>query len=201
VRELLEKAGVKAGQVLQVDASRRSGHSNAYFTGIGKVKRVVLFDTLLEQLEDEELLAVLAHELGHWRRGHIRQRLLHSLLSSFIGLWLAFFLLDSGLISAWLGLEQPSFYAQIFVVGWLAGLVGFFWTPFSSWWSRRQERQADQFAVDMIGGGHALAGGLVKLARENLSNLFPHPLYAAVYYSHPPLVERVLWLEQRTPSQ
>ena len=201
VRKLLGKAGVEAGQVLQVDASRRSGHSNAYFTGIGMVKRVVLFDTLMEQLEDEELLAVLAHELGHWRWGHIRLRLLQSLLTSFVGLWLAFYLLDSGRVSAWLGLEQISFYAQVFVIGWLAGLVGFFWTPFSSWWSRRQERQADQFAVDMVGGGRELAGGLVKLARENLSNLFPHPLYAAFYFSHPPLVERVIWLEQSSPSR
>ncbi|MCW8894010.1 MAG: M48 family metallopeptidase, partial [Deltaproteobacteria bacterium] len=80
VRELLEKAGVQAGKILQVDASRRSGHSNAYFTGIGKVKRVVLFDTLMEQLDDRELLAVLAHELGHWRCGHLRQRLIKSQL-------------------------------------------------------------------------------------------------------------------------
>ena len=79
VRNLLAKAGVRAGKVLQVDASKRSGHSNAYFTGIGKVKRVVLFDTLLEQLEDRELLAVLAHELGHWRHGHLRSRLIESL--------------------------------------------------------------------------------------------------------------------------
>ena len=84
VRNLLEKAGAHAGKVLQVDASRRSGHSNAYFTGIGKVKRVVLFDTLMEQLDNKELLAVLAHELGHWRCGHLRQQLIKSQLMALL---------------------------------------------------------------------------------------------------------------------
>ncbi len=197
VRELLQKAGVRAGKVLQVDASRRSGHSNAYFTGIGKVKRVVLFDTLLEQLEDEELLAVLAHELGHWRCGHLRTRLIKSQLVALGSCWISFQLLQSGWLPGWLGLEQLSFAGQVLLLGWIASLVGFFWTPVSSWWSRRQERQADQFAIDMVGSGSGLASGLVKLARENLSNLFPHPLYSMIYYSHPPLVERVMWLEKR----
>lgn len=200
VRELLERAGVKAGKVLQVDASRRSGHSNAYFTGIGKVKRVVLFDTLMEQLDDEELLAVLAHELGHWRCGHIRKRLIKSQLVVLFSCYLAFTLLNSNLLPGLLGLEQLSFAGQVLLLGWLASLVGFFWTPVSSWWSRRQERQADQFAIDLVGSGQQLASGLVKLARENLSNLFPHPLYVAIYYSHPPLVERVLWLGDRLPQ-
>ena len=197
VRRLLEKAGVKAGKVLQVDASRRSGHSNAYFTGIGKVKRVVLFDTLLEQLEDRELLAVLAHELGHWRCGHIRKRLIKSQLVALGSCYLAFVLLNQGVLPGLLGLESLSVAAQVLLLGWLASLVGFFWTPVSSWWSRRQEREADQFAIDLVGSGRALASGLVKLARENLSNLFPHPLYVAIYYSHPPMVQRVLWLEER----
>ncbi len=201
VRDLLKKAGVEAGKVLQVDASRRSGHSNAYFTGIGKVKRVVLFDTLLEQLDDHELLAVLAHELGHWRCGHIRRRLIKGQLVALFTCWLAFYLLNRSRLPAWFGLEDLSFAGQVLLLGWLATLFGFFWTPVNSWWSRRHERQADQFAVDMVGSGRELASGLVKLARENLSNLFPHPLYAAFYYSHPPLVERVLWLEKRTKSR
>lgn len=201
VRDLLAKAGVKAGKVLQVDASRRSGHSNAYFTGIGKVKRVVLFDTLMEQLEDKELLAVLAHELGHWRCGHIRKRLIKSQLVALFSCYLAFTILNSDLLPGLLGLQQLSFAGQVLLLGWLGSLVGFFWTPISSWWSRRQEREADQFAIDLVGSGQGLASGLVKLARENLSSLFPHPLYVAIYYSHPALVERVLWLEKRRPTQ
>ena len=196
VRNLLEKAGAHAGKVLQVDASRRSGHSNAYFTGIGKVKRVVLFDTLMEQLDNKELLAVLAHELGHWRCGHLRQQLIKSQMMALLLCWLSFTLLNSQILPSWLGLEQLSFAGQVLVLGWVGSLLGFFWTPLGSWWSRRHERQADQFAINMVGSGQELASGLVKLARENLSNLFPHPLYAAVYYSHPPLVERVLWLQK-----
>lgn len=201
VRELLDKAGVKAGKVLQVDASRRSGHSNAYFTGIGKVKRVVLFDTLMEQLDDKELLAVLAHELGHWRCGHIRKRLIKSQVVALGSCWLAFTLLNADWLPSLLGLEQLSFAGQVLLLSWLAGLLGFFWTPISSWWSRRDERQADQFAIDLVGGGRELASGLVKLARENLSSLFPHPLYVAIYYSHPDLVGRVVWLGERQPSR
>ena len=201
VRELLAKAGVQAGKILQVDASRRSGHSNAYFTGIGKVKRVVLFDTLLEQLEDEELLAVLAHELGHWRCGHLRQQLIKTQLLALGSCALAYFVLNQGVLPGWLGLEQLSFAGQVLVLAWLGSLIGFFWTPISSWWARRHERQADQFAINMVGSGSALASGLVKLARENLSNLFPHPLYATFYYSHPPMVERVQWLQQRGSSE
>lgn len=200
VRELLEKAGIRAGKVLQVDASRRSGHSNAYFTGIGKVKRVVLFDTLMKQLDDPELLAVLAHELGHWRCGHIRKRLIKSQLFALACSWLAFTLLGSGVLAGWLGLEQLSFAGQVLLLGWLGSLAGFFWTPISSWWSRRQEREADEFAINLVGSGRELASGLVKLARENLSNLFPHPLYTKVYYSHPPLVERVTGLEAARSS-
>ncbi len=201
VRELLDRAGVKAGKVLQVDASRRSGHSNAYFTGIGKVKRVVLFDTLMAQLEDNELLAVLAHELGHWRCGHIRKRLLKSQLVALFSCFVAFKLLNAEWLPGLLGLEQLSFAGQVLLLGWLASLLGFFWTPLSSWFSRRDERQADQFAIDLVGSGRELASGLVKLARENLSSLFPHPLYVAIYYSHPDLVTRVKWLEGRTPKR
>ena len=197
VRQLLDQAGVKAGKVLQVDASRRSGHSNAYFTGIGKVKRVVLFDTLMEQLENRELLAVLAHELGHWRCGHLRQMLIKSQAVALFSCWVAFMLLRSELVPGWLGLSELSFFAQLLLLGWVASLAGFLWTPVSSWWSRRHEREADQFAVNLVGSGKPLASGLVKLARENLSNLFPHPLYTAFYYSHPPLVERVVSLENR----
>lgn len=201
VRELLDKAGVKAGKVLQVDASRRSGHSNAYFTGIGKVKRVVLFDTLMAQLEDKELLAVLAHELGHWRCGHIRKRLIKSQVVALVSCWLAFALLNADWMPGLLGLQQLSFAGQVLLLGWLASLLGFFWTPISSWFSRRDERQADQFAIDLVGSGHELASGLVKLARENLSSLFPHPLYVAIYYSHPDLVGRVVWLEGREKAK
>jgi STE24 endopeptidase len=115
--------------------------------------------------------------------------------------WVAFVLLRSQLVPGWLSLHDLSFYAQLLLLGWVASLVGYLWTPVSSWWSRRHEREADQFAVNLVGSGRPLASGLVKLARENLSNLFPHPLYTAFYYSHPPLVERVVGLENRVADK
>jgi len=195
VGQLLKRAGLEAGTVLQVDASRRSGHSNAYFTGIGRVKRVVFFDTLLNQLNHTELLAVLAHELGHWQRGHIRQRLIKGQVAVLFCCYAAFWLLQQQVLSHWFGIAALSLYGQIFLLAWLGGLIGFFWSPISSWWSRRQEWDADRFARNLVGGGDALATGLVKLASENLSQLYPHPLYAWFYYSHPPLLERVAALE------
>jgi STE24 endopeptidase len=197
VRQLLGRVGLQAGKVLQVDASRRSGHSNAYFTGIGRVKRVVFFDTLLEQLTEKQVLAVLAHELGHWRCGHIRQRLLKGQLLVLAGCYGGFLLLQQQSLVGWFGLDQLGFAGQVLLLGWLAAQVGFFWTPVNSWWSRRQERQADRFAVELVGGGRELATALVSLARENLSQLHPHPLYSRVYASHPPLLERVAWLERQ----
>jgi len=198
VRLLLIKVGLQAGKVLQVDASRRSGHSNAYFTGIGRVKRVVFFDTLLEQLNEKELLAVLAHELGHWQCGHIRQRLIKGQVVVLACCYGSFLLLQKQSLTGWFGFDELSFAGQVLLLGWFGSLIGFFWTPVSSWWSRRQERQADNFAVDLVGGGQDLATGLVRLAKENLSQLHPHPLYSRIYYSHPPLLERVAWLEKQT---
>ena len=191
IRELMQKAGLQVSQVMQVDASRRSRHSNAYFTGIGRVKRIVLFDTLLDQMADREVLAVLAHEVGHWKKGHIRKRIFLTELASLAFFYLAWRLLAWGGIPGLLGLSSASFYAQVVVLGFLASLAAFPLAPLSAWFSRRHEWEADLFARRLTGDPGALASALVKLSRENLSNLHPHPLYAWVYYSHPPVVERV----------
>ena len=198
IRSLMEKAGLKVSRVFQVDASRRSRHSNAYFTGIGRVKRIVLFDTLLEQMTHDEILAVLAHEVGHWKKHHVFKRLATAQLIALVGLFLAHHLITTGVLPGLLGLEEVSFFAQLMILSLLATLVGFPLTPFSSWLSRRDEDQADRFACELSGDPQALAAGLVKLSRENLANLHPHPWYAAFYYSHPPVVERVRTLQQRT---
>jgi len=192
IRTMMEKAGLKVGKVLQMDASRRSKHSNAYFTGIGKVKRIVLYDTLIQQMSHGEIVAVLAHEIGHWKKGHIWKRLLWAELLALGGAWLSFRLL------AWPGLpgllELPydiSLPARMVVLGFASSLVLFPLGPFSAWRSRCHEREADRFAADLTGRPQDLASALVKMSAENLSNLFPHPLYAGFYYSHPPVVERV----------
>ena len=191
IRALTERAGVHVGRVLKVDASRRSGHSNAYFTGIGRQKRVVLFDTLLAQMTEPQILAVLAHELGHWKKQHVLTRMIVMQLLLVVFAYVGFLLAPSAALPHLLGLSEASFPARITILGIGASLLMFPLTPIFSAWSRRDERQADQFAVELHGAPLELAGALAKLGTENLSNLHPHPLYAAFYYSHPPLAERV----------
>jgi len=191
VRELMARAGLTTGTVQQVDASRRSRHSNAYFTGIGRVKRIVLFDTLLQQMDNREIVAVLAHEIGHWKKGHVVLRLIRAQLVTFGFLCLAYLSLDQPWLPNLLGLTDASFFARVLIFVLLVSLATFPLTPVSSALARRQERQADRFAGRLSGDPEALATALVKLSRENLANLHPHPWYAWFHFSHPPVVERV----------
>ena len=188
---LMERGGLKVGTVLQVDASRRSGHSNAYFTGIGRVKRIVLYDTLLEQMSHGEVLAVLAHEVGHWKKGHIWKRLAATEAVALLVCFLAHLLISRDVLPGLFGLNQASFGAQLLLLGFLGSLAGFPLTPLGSWISRRHEWQADRYGAALSGMPEELASALIKLSKENLANLHPHPLYAKFYYSHPPVVERV----------
>jgi STE24 endopeptidase len=198
IRAMLDRAGLQVSRVLQVDASKRSRHSNAYFTGIGRTKRIVLYDTLLEQMDRREILAVLAHEAGHWKKGHIWKRMVMTELGALAGLGVAYMLLRWGGLPGMLGVERLSFAGQTVVLGFLLSMALFPLTPFSSWLSRRHEREADRFAVELSGMPDALASALIKLSKENLANLHPHPVYAAFYYSHPPVVERVAGLRKMT---
>ncbi len=191
VRDMLERAGLRVSRVYQVDASRRSRHSNAYFTGIGRVKRIVLFDTLIQQMAQAEILSVLAHEVGHWKKHHVLKKIVLAEASAFLGLFLAYHLISWQGLPGLVGLDQASFYARAVILMFLSSLVTFPLTPLFSYLSRRDEREADRFAVELARDPEAMASALVKLSRENLSNLHPHPLYAAFYYSHPPVVERI----------
>jgi STE24 endopeptidase len=201
IRQLMEQAGLKVSRVFQMDASRRSRHSNAYFTGIGKVKRIVLFDTLIEQMTHDEILAVLAHEVGHWKKRHVLKRLVLSEATAFCGLYLAYVLVQRDDLPGLLGYSELSFYARFMIIGFLGSLVLFPLTPLFSALSRRDEREADVFAAELTGHSENMASALVKLSRENLSNLHPHPWYAAFYYSHPPVVERIRQLKAAVRSQ
>jgi STE24 endopeptidase len=201
IRTLMEKAGLKVSRVFQVDASRRSRHSNAYFTGIGKVKRIVLFDTLLEQMTQDEILAVLAHEVGHWKKKHVLKRIIMTETMAFCGILAAFWLFGVTWLPNIVGLMHASFYAKAIILGFLFSIVTFPLTPLFSWLSRRDERESDRFASDLTGNTVAMASALVKLSKENLSNLHPHPLYAAFYYSHPPVVERIRELRAEVRRQ
>ncbi|MBI2354351.1 MAG: M48 family metallopeptidase [Deltaproteobacteria bacterium] len=192
IRAMMEKAGLKVGRVMQMDASRRSRHSNAYFTGIGRVKRIVLFDTLISRMTHAEIVAVLAHGIGHWKLGHIWKRLAAAELLALAGAWISFRLLGWEGLPGLLGLPADlSLPGRMVVLGFVGSLAMFPLTPLSAWLSRRHEREADRFAADLTGRPEALASAMVKLSAENLSNLFPHPWYAAFHYSHPPAVERV----------
>ncbi len=191
IRGLMEKIGIRVSRVFKMDASRRSTHSNAYFTGIGRVKRIVLFDTLLEKLDRREILAVLAHEGGHWKKRHLLKGIVLSQLLALGACYLAFLFTRSDLLTKLFGVTPPSFYAKVLILGFLFGIVSFPLTPVFAALTRRYEREADAFAVQVTGDAEGLASSLVKLARDNLSNLHPHPWYAAFYYSHPPVVERV----------
>jgi STE24 endopeptidase len=191
IRSLMVRAGLKVSRVFQVDASRRSRHSNAYFTGIGKVKRIVLFDTLLGQMGQDDILAVLAHEVGHWKKRHVLKRIMMSEAFAFVGLFLSYHLLAWEGLPRLVGLEHASFYAKLVILGFLGSLVTFPLTPLFSYVSRKDEYAADRYASELTGAPGALASALVNLSKENLSNLHPHPLYAKFYYSHPPVVERI----------
>lgn len=191
VRSLTERAGVSVSQVMEVDASRRSSHSNAYFTGLGRVKRVVLFDTLRERLAQQEILAILAHELGHWKRRHITQRFVASQLMALAGLYLAFRLVDAPELPSLLGLNMASFPTKVIILGVIFSIVTFPLTPLFSAWSRAHEWQADEFARELTGHPEALGSALMKLAKDNLSNLHVHPVYHAFYHSHPPITTRI----------
>jgi STE24 endopeptidase len=196
VRALVEKAGLRVDRVLQVNASRRSRHSNAYFSGIGRVKRIVLFDTLLESMSHREILAVLAHELGHWKKRHVLKRMVLIEAAALAGCFLAFKVLAWEALREMVGLEQASFYVRVTVAAFLGSLALFPLTPVLNLLSRRDEWEADRYACELTGRPPDLARALIELSRENLANLHPHPLYAAFYYSHPPVVERVRRLQE-----
>ena len=191
IREMMGKAGLSVSKVLKVDASKRSGHSNAYFTGIGKQKRVVLFDTLLEQLSPQEILAVLAHELGHMKKKHILKRMIMMAGLALFYCWLAHALIGWPGLPQLVGMDEASFYARLVILFFLSGILTFPLTPLFSHISRRDEYEADRFACALHGNPEDLATALIKMSKENLANLHPHPAYARFYYSHPPVAERV----------
>jgi STE24 endopeptidase len=195
VEDVFERAGFTCDQVYVMNASSRSGHSNAFFTGFGRTKRVVLYDTLVEQMDDEEVQSVLAHELAHWKKGHIWQNVAASALQAGVLLFVASFLLDAGWLYGMFGVpEQPA--AGLLLAGlWLQPLNQLT-APIQNKLWLANEREADAFAVDVMGGGESLADALADLTSENLGNPFPHPYYEAFHYQHPPVPERIRYLTE-----
>jgi len=182
-----------------MDGSRRSSHGNAYFTGLGRHKRIVLFDTLLERLQADETEAVLAHELGHFRLHHVRVRFLLGLGTS-----LLFFALLGRIAAApWfyseLGVPQPSLQAALALFVLVVPVFTFPLAPLAAAWSRAHEFAADRYAAAHA-DGRALARALVKLYRDNASTLTPDPLYSAWHDSHPNALARIAALERAAPG-
>jgi STE24 endopeptidase len=190
VERIMRRCGFASEGVFVMDGSRRSSHGNAYFTGFGRHKRIVLYDTLLERLVPGEVEAVLAHELGHFRLHHIRQRL----ALGFGGALVGFAVLGRAALEpsfyAALGVPQPSPHAALALFALVVPVFTFLAAPLGSWWSRRHEYQADRFACAHADGA-LLASALVKLYRDNASTLTPDPLYSAWHDSHPPALARI----------
>jgi len=195
ITALLAKVGLKTQGIYQVDEGKRSRHTNAYFTGIGKTKRIVLFDTLIASHSPEEILAVLAHEIGHWKKKHILKQLIFMIILSFLVLYIAYQLISSPVLYNTFGVPQTALYAGLFLLSIYGSCIGFFASPAGAAIMRRYEREADRIAVELTGTSEYMVAALKRLAKDNLTNLHPHPLYVWFYYSHPPLPERIAALQ------
>lgn len=195
IMALLSKTGLQAKGIYQVDEGKRSKHTNAYFTGIGKTKRIVLYDTLLSSHTQEEIVSVLAHEIGHWKKKHILKQLAFMVLASLILFYLVYLIVSWPPLYGAFGMIQTPVYAGLFLVSLYLAAGGFFFSPTGSAITRHFEREADRMAFDLTGTAKPMVSALKRLAKDNLSNLHPHPWYVRFYYSHPPLTERIEYLQ------
>jgi STE24 endopeptidase len=185
-----DRTGFRAQTIEVIDGSKRSGHSNAYFTGFGRFRRIVLFDTLIAQLTPEELEAVLAHEIGHYRRGHVPKMITLSAFSLLVGFAAIAWLARSPWFNLGFGFPPDEMAPSLLLFALLSGLVTFWFTPVANTLMRKYEYEADAFARDAMGKPAPMIGALRKLAQKNLTNLTPHPVFSAFFYSHPTIVER-----------
>ncbi|MDO9181527.1 MAG: M48 family metallopeptidase [Bacteriovorax sp.] len=195
ILNLLSRCGFKSSGLFVMDASKRSGHGNAYFTGFGKNKRIVFFDTLLNTLDAEEVEAVLAHELGHMKRKHVLKGMIKGFVFSFLGFAILGYLKNNLMFFEGHGVHSPSNYMALTLFGLVAGVYTFFLTPISAYFSRRYEYEADEFASQNAKASK-LISALVKMYKDNASSLTPDPIYSKFYFSHPPANERVSYLEK-----
>ncbi len=194
IQQLLERCGFNSQGIFVMDGSRRSGHGNAYFTGIGNNKRIVFFDTLIESLDDEELEAVLAHELGHFKCKHVIKMLVASSIMTLVSLGVLGWLIEQDWFFQGLGISEPSNAAALLLFMLVSPVFTFFIQPISAFFQRKFEFEADDFAANNAKAS-MLISGLVKLYRENANTLTPDPLYSAFHYSHPPAAIRIAHLD------
>lgn len=174
-----------------VDGSKRSTKANAFFSGIGKNKRIGLFDTLIEKYSEDEVVSILAHEIGHYKLGHTITNIIGSVIYTGIILWaINLVIFNEGLYQAF-GMTGTPVYAGIFFASMLLSPVSMAITPIQAYFSRKNEYEADRFTKEIVGSGDDLISGLKKISRDSLCNLTPHPLYVFFNYSHPTLKDRI----------
>ena len=198
--KLADETGFKTTGIFMMDGSRRSAHSNAYFTGFGKARRIVLFDTLINSLSIDELEAVLAHEIGHYIRKHILKRFVFSIISTAAMFFIIHALMGWEPLYRAFGYSRPGYHAILVILSICLSPFSLFLSPLSNSWSRKHEYEADRFARKVTGGSAAMKGALLKLGVDNMSNLTPHRAYSFFHYSHPALSERLAALKSSEES-
>lgn len=189
--QLAKRVDFNTAEIYVMDASKRSSHGNAYFTGVFGQKRIVLFDTLIKSLNADEIVAVLAHELGHFKLHHVRWGLIRGFLTAGVMFFIFSRVIDLSVAYQAFSLSGVSMYGALLVFSLWFGVVSFFIQPFSHWISQRHEFQADAFALQRGDAGSHLSKALLKLRETSQSMPISHPLFSLVYLSHPPLVERL----------
>jgi len=191
IMNMAKKAGFSITRILKSDASKRSTHSNAYFTGFGKNKQIVLFDTLLKQLTHNEIVGVLSHEIGHYKKKHIGIMFIIQTIIMGLNIFFVKQLADlSGFLQAFHLTETHYITRFIFSLIYISSIFWILQYPIT-WLSRKHEFKADNFSARTTGNPKPLINSLIKLTKDNLSNPYPHPFYSHLYYSHPPLIERI----------
>jgi len=194
IEEFAGKAGFLLKNIYVIDGSKRSTKSNAYFSGFGAKKRIVLYDTLMKELSEEEIVAVLGHEIGHYKKHHVLLMMLSSFIITGLMLFLFSLVVNNPLLSEALGADVPGFHLGLIVFGILYSPLSLIIGLISNIVSRRNEFSADRFVKENYDAAF-LAGALKKLSVRNLSNMLPHPAYVFFHYSHPPLLQRLEKLE------
>ncbi len=193
---IANRVNFRLSGIYTIDGSRRSSHSNAYFSGIGKFRKIVLFDTLVQQMNERQILSVLAHEMGHNQKRHIQKQLILSFILTALSFWI---------LSKWI--EWPYFYdafragdpaphKALVLFSLSFGYFSFFITPLTHFLSRKYEYEADRFSVETTQDSASMISALITLSNQNLSNLTPHPLYSFYHYTHPTTLERIQALKQ-----
>jgi len=196
ITNLLNRCGFNSNGIFVIDGSKRSSHGNAYFSGFGKNKRIVFFDTLLKSLDDDELEAVLAHELGHFKRKHIIKGMALTIGFTLLGLWILAWLMQNDWFYNALGISTSSTYMALLLFTIVAPVFTFLLSPLLSMLSRKNEFEADEFAAEQADAKN-LIRALVNLYKENANTLTPDPLYSAFYDSHPPAPVRIAHLNSQ----